>query len=102
MFFERFFGKRKPMGEPPRPRSEPPQRQQSDPESRQSEAFRASRAVEVVDLISREVSAMVRPGIMTVDIERLVAKITKPTGAHLYFKGYRGYPSIMSLPVNDE
>ena len=45
---------------------------------------------------------MIRPDIRTVEIERLVAKITKPTGAHLYFKGYRGYPSIISLPVNDE
>jgi methionyl aminopeptidase len=87
MIFERFLGRRK----------QEPQR-----EAEVSEAFKASRAVDVVDFVSREVAAMIKPGITIGDIERFVAEITKPTGAQLYFKGYRGYPSSMSLPVNDE
>jgi methionyl aminopeptidase len=85
MNFGRLFGK---------PRSLPP--------SLTSEALKASRAVDVVDFVSREVAEIIKPGITTEEIERYVAEIVRPTGATLYFKGYRGYPSILSLPVNDE
>jgi len=43
-----------------------------------------------------------RAGISTRDIEKRVQSIVSQTSARAYFKGYRGYPSIITTPVNSE
>lgn len=49
-----------------------------------------------------EVSAMVRPGITTMDLERLAEKRIKELGAKPAFKGYHDYPCVLCTSVNDE
>jgi methionyl aminopeptidase len=49
-----------------------------------------------------EVSTMVRPGITTMDLERVAEKRIKELGAKPAFKGYHDYPCVLCTSVNDE
>ena len=49
-----------------------------------------------------EVSAMVRPGVTTMNLERAAEKRIKDLGAKPAFKGYHDYPCVLCTSVNDE
>jgi methionyl aminopeptidase len=44
----------------------------------------------------------VRPGVTTMDLEKLAAKRTAEHGVRPAFKGYRGYPCVLCASVNNE
>ncbi|MEM1354051.1 MAG: M24 family metallopeptidase [Planctomycetota bacterium] len=49
-----------------------------------------------------EMEKLLYPGTMTLDLESRVLEILNETNAVGYFKGYYGYPNIISVPINEE
>lgn len=56
----------------------------------------------LIGFIYQEIEKQVAPGVSTKDIEDRIQRVVSQTAAVPYFKGYRGYPSIISTPVNFE
>jgi methionyl aminopeptidase len=54
-----------------------------------------------VDILS-ELAAYAAPGVITVDLDRLVENRVREAGVVPAFKGYRGYPSTLCASINDE
>lgn len=52
--------------------------------------------------IHRQVQKFVKPGVTGKDVTRMVAKELKAFGATGTFLGYRGFPDVMCISVNDE
>jgi methionyl aminopeptidase len=44
----------------------------------------------------------VRPGVTTLELEKLAERLTTEHGARSAFKGYRGYPCVLCASVNQE
>ncbi|HEU5318084.1 MAG TPA: type I methionyl aminopeptidase [Chloroflexota bacterium] len=53
---------------------------------------------EVLDLVSREA----RPGVSTLDLDRLAEAHIRKRGAVPSFKGYRGFPATLCTSLNEE
>ena len=56
----------------------------------------------IVRQVLDELSAMVAPGITTMDLERFAEKKIAELGAKPAFKGYYDYPCVLCTSVNDE
>jgi len=66
---------------------------------RDIEAMR--RAGQVVAECHRRIARMIRPGVTTMEINRLVEEVMAEHGARPYQIGYRGYPYATCASVND-
>ena len=60
------------------------------------------RAGRLVRELLYEIRDRVRPGVMTMDLERFTEKRLTELGARSAFKGYRGYPCCLCTSVNDQ
>ncbi len=67
-----------------------------------AELEKMRRSGRVLRQVLDQVSAMVRPGITTMDLERAAEKKIKDLGAKPAFKGYHDYPCVLCTSVNDE
>jgi len=66
------------------------------------EIGRMARCCRIVAETLKDIEAIVKPGISTKDIERLVEKAMAAKSANPAFKGYRNYPSNVCTSVNDQ
>jgi len=66
---------------------------------RDIEAMR--RAGQVVAECHRQIARMIKPGVTTMEIDRLVESIMAEHGARPYQIGYKGYPYATCASVND-
>ncbi|HKD92280.1 MAG TPA: type I methionyl aminopeptidase [Terriglobales bacterium] len=67
-----------------------------------SEIEKMRRSGRIVRQVLDELSAMVAPGISTMDLERVADKKVRELGAKPAFKGYYDYPCVLCTSVNDE
>ncbi len=67
-----------------------------------SEVERIREASLIVHDILREAAAIVAPGVITAEIDRLAEARTRERGARPAFKGYHGYPASICISVNEE
>ena len=56
----------------------------------------------VCRIIFKELEELIKPGIATIEIDRLVERICKEHGMKAAEKGYYGYPASICTSVNDE
>jgi methionyl aminopeptidase len=66
------------------------------------EVVRLRAACRVVAEVLAELDAAVRPGITTLDLDRLAEAGARRRGAEPAFKGYHGYPASLCASVNEE
>lgn len=66
------------------------------------ELERMRRAGEIVARVLEEVSAAVRPGISTAELDRLAESVIRGMGGTPSFKGYHGYPASICTSINEE
>ena len=59
-------------------------------------------ACRVVAEVLVQLADVVRPGVKTIDLDRLAEQIIAGHGAKPAFKGYRGFPATLCTSVNDE
>lgn len=59
-------------------------------------------AGQVVASALTEIAASIAPGTTTLDIDRMAEVILAERGAISSFKGYRGYPNVVCVAVNEE
>lgn len=52
--------------------------------------------------VLKEIGAMIRPGVTTLELDRAAAERIRVAGGKSAFLGYRGYPCHVCLSVNDE
>ncbi len=64
------------------------------------EKMRKSNAI--VAAILEELSKKIRPGVKTIELDRLSEELALKKGARPAFKGYRGYPYSLCTSVNSE
>jgi methionyl aminopeptidase len=60
------------------------------------------RAGAIVATILERLREAARPGVTTQDLDRIAAEGIKQAGAKSSFLGYRGYPAVLCVSVNDE
>lgn len=60
------------------------------------------RSNQVVAQVLTELEAMVKPGIMTKELDSYADKRVRQMGAIPAFKGYRGYPASLCTSINEE
>ena len=60
------------------------------------------RAGRIVWDVLNDLRGAVRPGVTTMELERLAARCTAEHGVRPAFKGYRGYPCVLCASVNQE
>ncbi|MBW1972970.1 MAG: type I methionyl aminopeptidase [Spirochaetes bacterium] len=60
------------------------------------------KANQIVAFTLNELSKIVKPGITTIELDRLAEKIIRDKGATPAFKGYRGFPASLCASVNEE
>jgi methionyl aminopeptidase len=56
----------------------------------------------IVAAILEELSRKIRPGVKTIELDRLSEELALKKGARPAFKGYRGYPYSLCTSVNSE
>jgi len=56
----------------------------------------------ILSQIMKKVAKMVRPGVKTIELEKLFEKLILESGAKPNFKGYQGYPASLCTSVNEE
>ena len=59
-------------------------------------------AAQLVALTLREVGRTVRPGITTIELDRVAESFIRDHGGRPAFKGYRGFPNSICPSVNEE
>jgi methionyl aminopeptidase len=71
--------------------------------------YKSRAEIETMDKSSRIVTGIlaalkrqVAPGVTTMDLETAAERMTREAGARPAFKGYRGYPCVLCVSVNDE
>lgn len=60
------------------------------------------RAGGLLAAVTRQVSAAVKPGITTAELDSLAEGLIRGAGAVPAFKGYKGYPATLCASVNEE
>ena len=60
------------------------------------------RAGQAVHEVLNAVRAHVKPGVTTMDLERLAEEVIAEKPGRPAFKGYRGYPCVLCTSVNSE
>ena len=68
----------------------------------QKELQMLRRSGRILSLVMRKVSLIVRPGITTLDIDRLSEELILKENAIPAFKGYKGFPATACVSVNEE
>jgi methionyl aminopeptidase len=66
------------------------------------EIDRMARAGAVVATTHEQLAAAVRPGISTLELDRLAETVIRDHGATPSFKGYRGFPATLCTSVDDQ
>ena len=61
-----------------------------------------ARAARVVALVLEEIKPYIRPGISTLEVNRIAEEIIAREGGIPKFKGYRGFPAAICASVNEE
>ncbi len=61
-----------------------------------------ARAGAVVARAHEAVRAALRPGLTTLDLDRIAERVVRGAGATPSFKGYHGFPATLCTSVNDE
>lgn len=61
-----------------------------------------ARAGAVVARAHEAVRDALRPGLTTLDLDRIAERVVRSAGATPSFKGYRGFPATLCTSVNDE
>ncbi len=56
----------------------------------------------LIGLVREEVRQLVRPGITTIELDRIAEKMIRDAGALPTFKGYHGYPYSICASVNEQ
>jgi methionyl aminopeptidase len=71
--------------------------------------YKSPEEIETMDrssrVVTRVLAALVRqvaPGVTTMDLETTAERMIREAGARPAFKGYRGYPCVLCVSVNDE
>jgi len=59
-------------------------------------------AAQVVARVLAEMARAIRPGVTTVDLDRLAETVIRDHGARPAFKGYRGFPASICASINEE
>jgi methionyl aminopeptidase len=67
-----------------------------------AEIEKMRRSGKIVRQVLDELAAMVKPGLSTMDLERVAAQKIKELGAKPAFKGYYDYPCVLCTSVNQE
>jgi len=67
-----------------------------------AEVDRMARAGAVVARAHEELMARLRPGMTTLDLDRIAEKVIVDAGAVPSFKGYRGFPATLCTSPNDQ
>ena len=67
-----------------------------------AELEKMRRSGRVVREVLEAVVAQVKPGVTTLDLERVAEAKIRERGARAAFKGYRGYPCALCTSVNSE
>jgi methionyl aminopeptidase len=60
------------------------------------------RANRVVAQVLTALARAVRPGVSTMDLDRMAESMLRDAGARPAFKGYRGYPCVLCASINEE
>ncbi len=66
------------------------------------EISKIRKAAKVVAEVIEGIKPMVMPGVTTADLDKKAAELMKAKGAKPAFKGYRGFPAVLCLSVNEE
>src|SRR2546430_10787414 len=61
-----------------------------------------ARAGRVLEAVVEALKGAIRPGIRTIDLDRLADKRIRAAGARPGFLGYNGFPNSICVSVNDE
>lgn len=56
----------------------------------------------VVGLAHRVLHQMIRPGVVTAELDRIAEKVVRSYGAKPAFKGYHGYPATACISINEQ
>jgi methionyl aminopeptidase len=67
-----------------------------------SEIEKMRRSNAIVAVILEELRKKIRPGVKTIELDRLSEELALKKGARPAFKGYRGYPYSLCTSVNNE
>jgi methionyl aminopeptidase len=67
-----------------------------------AEIEKMRRSGHVVRQVLNAVRALVKPGVSTMDLERLAERLIEESGAKPAFKGYYEYPCVLCTSVNNE
>jgi methionyl aminopeptidase len=66
------------------------------------EVEKMRRAGHIVRDVLQAVRAMVKPGVTTLDLERMAEKMIEEAGATPAFKGYHGFPCVLCTSLNEQ
>jgi methionyl aminopeptidase len=66
------------------------------------EVEKMRRAGGIVHDVLQAVQAMVKPGVTTLDLERVAEKMIAEAGAKPAFKGYHGFPCVLCTSLNEQ
>jgi methionyl aminopeptidase len=66
------------------------------------EVEKMRRAGGIVREVLHAVRAMVKPGVTTLDLEKLAEAMIEKAGAKPAFKGYHGFPCVLCTSLNDQ
>ena len=58
-------------------------------------------AGKILSKIMEELAELVKPGVATLDFDRMAAQAISRSGAVSAFKGYHGYPAHICVSVNE-
>src|SRR5438132_11434806 len=61
-----------------------------------------ARAGQVLDAVVEELKATIRPGVRTIELDRLAERRMRAAGARPGFLGYQGFPNSICVSINDE
>ncbi|MFO7867321.1 MAG: type I methionyl aminopeptidase [Candidatus Aminicenantes bacterium] len=68
----------------------------------QNEIREINKSNRIVAQVLSELTEMVKPGIATLELDRLAEKRAREMGAVPAFKGYRGYPASLCTSINEQ
>ncbi|MDX6289573.1 MAG: methionyl aminopeptidase, partial [Blastocatellia bacterium] len=68
----------------------------------QKEIEKMRAAGQLVGKVLRALSAMVEPGLTTIEVDAAAEKMIRDAGAYPTFKGYNGFPFSICASVNEQ
>ena len=55
----------------------------------------------IVGLVHKKMAEVVRPGISTLELDRIAEEVIRSNGATPSFKGYQGFPGSICTSINN-